>query len=126
MYTVAKVSAPFSGFWQSDLFGTLRSKLGTSFRKYLLKISAVSSVSRLSFSIRDIFSFSYLIYHRRNLLLFCKTFTIYYVFYVQNRPVCFFSFLGKLTHLFFCLLYAFVSLSDLLLRNRFLRFDLTR
>ena len=49
---------------------------------------------------------------------FPKLFIIYYVF-------AFLVFLNKLTHLFLCLLYAFLSLSDLLLRNFFLSFDLT-
>ena len=58
LYIAAKISSPFSGVWQSKLLGTLRAKLGTKFWKYLLKVSAISksSVSRLPFSIRDIFS----------------------------------------------------------------------
>ena len=42
-------SSLFSGVWHSKLLGTLRSKLGTKFLKYYLKVSAVSksSVSRL-------------------------------------------------------------------------------
>ena len=58
LYIAAKTSSPFSGVWQSNVLGTLRSKLGIKFWKYLLKVSAIlkSSVSRLPFSVRDIFS----------------------------------------------------------------------
>ena len=57
LHIPAKISSPFYGVWQSKLFGTLRSKLGTKFWKYL-KVTAISksSVSILPFSIRDIFS----------------------------------------------------------------------
>ena len=58
LHIPAKISSLFSCVWQSNVLGTLRSKLGTKFWKYLLKVSAISksSVSRLPFSIRDIFS----------------------------------------------------------------------
>ena len=58
LYIAPKISSPFSYVWQSKLLGTLRTKLGTMFLKYLLKVSAISKslVRRLPFSIRDIFS----------------------------------------------------------------------
>ena len=58
LYIAAKISSPFSGVWWSKLLGTLRAKLENKFWKYLLKVSAISKslVSRLPFSIRDIFS----------------------------------------------------------------------
>ena len=31
LHIAAKISSPFSGVWQSNLLGTLRSKLGTKF-----------------------------------------------------------------------------------------------
>ena len=52
---VVKTSSPFPGVWQSKLFGTLRSKLGTKFSLNSAAISK-SSVSSLPLSMRNIFS----------------------------------------------------------------------
>ena len=127
LYIAAKISSPFSGVWQSKLLGTLRAKLGTKFWKYLLKVSAISksSVSRLPFSVRDIFSKLFdwlekkLFIVFQNCLLSTTSFTFRFEYY------SFLVFLNKLTRLFLYLLYAFLSLSDLLFRNFILSFDLT-
>ena len=70
------------------------------------------------FSIRDIFKIVWFI------RVYClpKLFIVYYVFYVKFEEYAFLTILNKLTYYF---LYAFLSLSDLLLRNFFLSFDLT-
>lgn len=72
----------------SKLFGTLRSKLGTTFWKYLLKVSTISkSVSSLPFSTRDKFS-------KLFDLLEKKLFTVFWYFllstvsHFQIRIVC--------------------------------------
>ena len=107
LYIVAKTSSSFSGFWHSNLFGTLRSKLGTMFWKYLLKVSTISEWlgRRFAFSIRDIFS-KLLDLSMKKLLTVLKNFSWSTTFYV------FLVFFNKLMHLFLCLLYAFLPLLD--------------
>ena len=106
------------------MFGTLQSKLGTKFWKYLLKVSKWS-VRRLLFSVRDMDHLQ-IVWFITDETFHCfrKLFLLYYVFHVQIRIVCFFCvFLDKLTHLFPCLLRAFLSMTDIL-RIFFLSFDL--
>ena len=106
LYSATKISSPFSGVWQSKLLGTLRPKLDTKFWKYLLKVSAISksSVSRLPFSIRDIFSKLFNC-QRRNFTLFSKTF--YYLLHLLRSDSNSMPFRFSLTHLFLCLLHTF-------------------
>ena len=78
----------------ANLLGTLIPNLGTKFSKYLLIVSAVSksSVSRLPFSIRDIFSKLFDLSEKK-LFTVSQNVLLSTVFYVEIPIVCFFGFL---------------------------------
>ena len=105
LYVAAKISSPFSGVWQSKLLGTLRSKLDTKFWKYPLKVSAISksSVSRLPFSIRDIFSKLFDLLEKKLFIVFQNDLLFTTSFSFRFEQYAFLVFLNKLTHLFLCL-----------------------
>ena len=91
------LSLQYSGVWQSNLLGTLRSKLVTNFSKYLLNVSAISksSVSRLSFSIKDMFSKLFNL-SKKELFTVSQNFLLSTLqIYVEIRIVCFFVFFLK-------------------------------
>ena len=112
LYIVAKTSSSFSGFWHSNLFGTLRSKLDTIlkiFVKSFYNFRMIGEKVRV-FNKRYIFQIVGFI-NEETFDCFPKLFMIYYLLHSDLDSV-FLVFFNKLTHLFLCLLYAFLPLLD--------------
>ena len=103
--------------------GTWSFKPTTKLLKYSLKIFATSLSSEiiLPFSTKVMLSKLFDLSEKHHWTL-CY---LQRVWYSSLKSNFFLLFLSSLTHIFLCVLYAFLSSSDLLFRNLFLKFNLT-